>query len=374
MKTRHIVVIILFAAVNILVVMALFSKKDPVQENGNKEDIIVHLPAIKIHNQEESFNTVGYGTVSSDHSLDLACEVQGKMFKGKHEIKPGVKFRKGDLLFYVNDVEARYSLRARKSGFINLIANMLPDIKIDFNSEFDKWQDYINSIKLNESLPQLPSWKSDKEKIFLSTRNILSEYFSIKSLEEQADKYRVYAPFSGMITEVYINDFSVVNPGTRVMKIVETGNYEIPVSVSASQLSFFDIGSKASIYTTDGILKGTGTVIRISEVIDRNTQSIQVYVRPKALDGQKFIEGEYVRVEINEAGNFEGVRIPSSAIKDNQVYIYSTIDSSLTKKGISVLNENPEGIFVTGLANDDIVITQEVKNYIDTLKYGVIIE
>ncbi len=373
MKTRHIIIILIFVLINVGVVMTLnFGGKEV--EEKKETDFIPTLSALSVENVEENFNIEGYGTISSFHSVDVSCEVQGKMIKGNKNLKPGVKFKKGELLFKVNDTEARYNLRARKSSYINIIANLLPDIKLDFNSEYDKWNDYINAIKLNESLPTLPKWNSTKEKIFLSTRNVLTEYFAIKSLEEQLQKYYVRAPFNGVITEVYISDFSIVNPGAKILKIVQTGNFEIPVSIPVSQLNSVEVGSMVNVYSTSGKLKGSGSVIRISEVINKNTQSVDVYVRPQALEGVKFIEGEYVKVEVIQKNENKGIRIPANAVKGGEVKIYSKGDSTLTTKKVNVLNENERGIFVEGLQDNDILITQEVLNFTDTSKYQVVIK
>ncbi|MCG8577332.1 MAG: HlyD family efflux transporter periplasmic adaptor subunit [Flavobacteriales bacterium] len=373
MKIRHIAVIALFVLINVLVFWALFGRGGEKEEQKEEEVYVPHLEALQVKNESEQFKTGGYGTISSFNTIDIACEVQGKLISGKHKIKPGVKFKKGDLLFRINDAESRYSIGARKSNFINLIANILPDVKVDFGSEYQKWKDYIDQIKLNKPLPQLPAWKSEKEKIFLSNRNIIGEYFSIKSLEEQLSKFQVYAPFSGVITEVYMNDFAVVNPGAKIMQIVETGDYEVPVSIPLSQLSLIEIGTEGKIYSTDGTEKGIGKVVRISEVINRNTQSVDVYLKAIPAEGEQFIQGEYVRVEINQTGDYSGIRIPANGVMDDQVYLYSKKDSSLKKQTVQVLNENEKGVFVSGLKDDQYVIIQEVMNYSDTLKYGIIL-
>ena len=373
MKTRHIVIIAIFVLVNVGVLSTLnFSKEEDEEESA--EIFVPTLSGQRINNVEENFNVQGYGTISSYNSVDISCEVQGRMITGNKELKPGAKFNRGDLLFRINDTEARYNIRALKSSFINIIANLLPDIKIDFNSEYVKWSNYIDEIKLNENLPNLPNWKTTKEKIFLSTRNVLTEYFSIKSLEEQLKKYYIRAPFKGMITDVFISDFSVVNPGAKIIRIVQTGNFEIPVSIPSSQLSGIQLGTKVKIYTTMGRLKGIGSVVRISEVINRNTQSVDVYVKPESIDGESFIQGEYVKVDLELNTENEGVRIPLKSINNKQVYIYSTKDSTLYAKVISSLNENENGVFVSGLTNGDILITQEVLNYTDSSKYTVIVK
>ncbi len=374
MKLRHIIILILFVAVNVVVLFTLnLGNMKPQEEKKEKADFFQTLQALKVQNKEEVFNVSGFGTVSSFNAVDLSCEVQGKISEGVR-LKPGTSFRKGQLLFRINDTDARYNLRSRKSGFINIIANLLPDLRVDFSAEYDKWENYIESIRLNESLPELPAWTSNKEKIFLSTRNVLTEYFNIKSLEEQLKKYAVYAPFSGVITDAYITDNSVVGPGTRIIRIAETGNFEIPVAIQEGQLADVQVGTSVSIYTTTGELKGKGTVIRISEVISRSTQSVQAYVRPKALEGKRFIEGEYVKVEIDEEGMHNGIRLPKDAVTDNKVMMYSPKDSTITPKSIKIADTNEKGHFIKGLSDNTIVITQEVRNYTDTTKYQVLMK
>lgn len=374
MKLRHILIIGFFLIVNLLIIMALkkgFSK--PIEVKIDKV-FLPNLSATVVKKIEKEFKAMGYGNVSSFNSLDLVSEVQGKLSQGKVDLKAGVKFRKGDLLYKVYDVEARYALRARKSGFINLIANILPDIKSDYANEFFKWNTYIESVKLNKTLPELPAWTSDKEKVFLASKQVLSEYFSIKGQEEQLKKYSVYAPFNGTITNVFVSDMSVVNPGSKVIKISQNSNFEISITIPTHQIESVKIGSKATILTTSNTIKGYGKVVRVSDVLNQNTQSINVYIKAIPIKNQKFINGEYVKVDLNIEGKNNGMTIPSLAIKNNSVMVYDTKDSSLHQKQISILNEDASGTFISGLTDGEVIITQEVLNHVNSSKYNVIIK
>jgi multidrug efflux pump subunit AcrA (membrane-fusion protein) len=301
--------------------------------------------------------------------------VQGKLSKGRKELKPGVTFNKGELIFTINDTETQYALRARKSGFINIVASLLPDIKVDFPTEYTKWENYVGQIKLNEDLPQLPAWTTTKEKIFLSTRNVLSEYFSIMGAEEQLKKYKIFAPFTGIITEAFVSHQAIVNPGTKALRFVEIGNYEIPVSIPAEQIGKILLGTEADIFTTTGTLKGKGKVIRISEVLNRSTQSVDVYIKATSIEKHKFIEGEYVKVAINQKGNYNGFRLPLNAIQSNgDIFVYNKKTKQISPTKVNILDENETGVFVAGLDEESVVITQEIRNYSDTSKYEVIIK
>jgi len=374
MKLRHILIISFFILINGLIVFSLkkgFSK--PIEVKIDKK-IIPSLKGVTVKNNTETFSINGFGNVSSFNSVNLTSEVQGKLVKGNIQLKSGSKFKKGDLLYAINSTESRYNLRGRKSSYINLIASILPDIKSDYSSEFDKWNSYLSSITLNNSIPQLPSWQSTKEKVFLSSKKILTEYFAIKAQEEQLKKFTVYAPFSGTISQVYTNIHSVVNPGSKVIKISQNSNFEIAVSIPKSQIESLQIGTKAKIHTTTGILKGQGEIVRFSDVINKNTQSVDVFLKAKPLDDVKFIDGEYVKIEIASKGSYSGIRIPSLAINDNSVFVYSKKDSLIKRKTISILDENNAGVFITGLSDNDIVITQEILNSADSVKYNMILK
>ena len=372
MKVRHIVVLILFILTNIFI-LSIIIRLIPKEE---KEEVVVsvvipHVEAAEVKNTEEQFEIAGYGTVAAFRSVDIACEVQGRLAEGT-SLKPGVKFRSGELIFKVNDSDARYAIRGRKSSFINLVAGIIPDIKTDYPEELDKWNAYLDNIRLDENLPQLPAWKTEKEKIFLSTRNVLTDYFSIKSQEEQLKEYYVYAPFSGTISEVFLTDFSVVNPGVKVARLVETGNYEIPVAIPAGRLHLLEPGTRAMLYTTDGVARGEGKVVRISQVINQMTQSVDVYVKPTMKEGQAFFEGEYLEVRIDEKGTYNGMRLPQGAVTKGEVLVYNKKDSTLTAKKITVLDNNEHGIFVGGLESGLTVVTQSVEGYSEKAKYGIV--
>jgi hypothetical protein len=254
MKIRHIIIIVLFALINIAVIFSLRKGKDAPLAEKEATVFIQKVKGTTVHNTEEQFSVMGFGTISSFNAVDISCEVQGKLSKGRKELKPGVTFNKGELIFTINDTETQYALRARKSGFINIVASLLPDIKVDFPTEYTKWENYVGQIKLNEDLPQLPAWTTTKEKIFLSTRNVLSEYFSIMGAEEQLKKYKIFAPFTGIITEAFVSHQAIVNPGTKALRFVEIGNYEIPVSIPAEQIGKILLGTEADIFTTTGTL------------------------------------------------------------------------------------------------------------------------
>lgn len=370
MKFRHIVIIAIFIAVNAVIIRALFGENDAPIEDKKPSSFILNLKGKVFQPVSEKFETSGYGSVASFNTIDVISEVQGKISWGKTVLKPGTKVNKGNLLYAINNRELRFALRARKSSFINLIANALPDVKVDFDSEYDKWTNYLASIQLNDNLPTLPSWKSDKEKVFISSRQILTEYFSIKSQEEQLNKYSFNAPYSGMIKEVYVSEYSIVNPGSRLFTLIENNNFEIPVSFPINQKEKLTTGTVVRITHSDETPIGEGKIARISEVVDPNTQSITAYIQPEKTIHAVLTDGQYVKIYVPQKEVVNGMRVPYTTVNNNTVFIYNQKDSTLAQKSVTTVHENEEGIFISGLNEGEIVINQEVLNYTDTTKYS----
>ena len=76
------------------------------------------------------------GRLSSQEEVDLSSEVQGKYYRADVVLKEGTNFKKGDLLVRIFDEEAKNNLKASKSRFMNGIAGILPDIRIDFPESY----------------------------------------------------------------------------------------------------------------------------------------------------------------------------------------------------------------------------------------------
>ena len=234
---------------------------------------------------------LAFGRVRTAQSLDLIAEVSGRMSEGSVRLKEGQRFKKGDLLFKIDDEEARLNLQSQKSNFLRDLAAILPDMKIDFSENFATWEEYFNSIDLERSLPELPKFKSQKEKTFLATKNIYSNFYTIKSQESKLKKHRFYAPFSGNIYSVNLQSGSFVNPGSNIAKLIRPNQLELKVDVGAAEIDWIDLGSSATVYSDDG-KSWVGKVTRVGEFINQNTQSIDVFIAIQANDN-KLYDGQF---------------------------------------------------------------------------------
>jgi len=351
-------IIILFALSYFLYSMLTGFVESP--EEKQREDIKLFIRTQKVAYTTNTAKIIETGRLSSQHMVDLSAEVQGQILRGNVILKEGTKFKKGDLLIRIFDEEAKNNLKASKSRFMNGIASILPDIRIDFPESYQKYEDFFNSIIIDKPLPELPQLDSDKEKVFLASRNILNDYFNIKSAEVRLAKYRLYAPFDGTFTAVYLEAGSVANPGSRIASMIRTDKMELEVPVRIEDTYWIGVGDKVKLSTKDRHLSWTGKVVRKSNFMDPNSQTITVYIAVSPENGKPLFPGQYLFAEFASKTLDGTMAIPRNAVFDKNK-VFTVEDGLLKENTINILKKNETTILFSGLTEGvEVVIEPQV--------------
>lgn len=352
------VIMIFVAAFVIYYALSSFGKAP---EEKIREEAKFFVKTEKVSYTSNSSKIIETGRLNSQQNVDLSVEVPGQIIAGDVTLREGSGFKKGDLLIRVFDEEARNNLKASKSRFMNSIAGILPDIKIDYTDSYQTYLEFFNSIKITEPLPPLPEPDSEQEKVFLASRNILNEYYNIKSAEVKLSRYRIYAPFDGTFTAVYLEPGSIANPGSRIASMIRTDKLEVEVPVRIEDAYWIHMGDKVKLTTKDHHVSWNGTVVRKSNFMDPSSQAISVYISITPEKDQPLFPGQYLLAEF--ASNIlEGsMAIPRNAVFDKNK-VFTVEDGKLVENTINVLKTNETTVFFSGLDEGvDVVVEPLVK-------------
>jgi multidrug efflux pump subunit AcrA (membrane-fusion protein) len=346
-----------------------FCTKPKTQETKKetKTDALVqYVSVMHVKNKLRSFYLEAYGQLEAGQTLDIAFEVSGRLIEGSTRIRPGVRFSKGQLLYKVDAEESIFALNARKSAFITLLSQVMPDVKMDFPDESHIWDRYLEAIDISKPLAKLPDVESSKLRFLLNQRNIFAEYNNIKSLELRLTKHYFYAPFSGTVTDVFLEPGSIVNPGVRIASSTRTGDFELKIPIAISDLDFYKRKGSVDVYDASGKHIGVGKLVRVSDVINRMTQSLDAYFSIKADKGGRLFNGMYVNVKVNKETYGEVMALPYLAVKNQTVKIIQ--DSSLVDYQIEIVASIPDSLLVKGLKNNMQVLINSSDFVSDTIK------
>lgn len=362
-------IIILFAAAYaIYYFLSSFGEKP---EEKVREDIKLFVKTEKVSYTSNSSRIIETGRLSSQHNVDLSAEVPGQIIAGNVILREGTSFKKGNLLISIFDEEAKNNLKASKSRFMNSIAGILPDIKIDYAESFDKYVAFFNSIKITEPLPPLPDPDSEQEKVFLASRNILNDYYNIKSAEVRLSRYKMYAPFDGTFTKVFLEAGSVANPGSRIASMIRTDKLELEVPVRIEDAYWINVGDKVKLSTKDRHLSWTGKVVRKSNFMDPSSQAITVYVALSPEKDKPLFQGQYLFAEF-ASKTLEGTMIiPRNAVFDKDK-VFTVEDGLLKEHTINILKKNETTVLFSGLPEGVEVVVEPQVNAKDGTKAEIL--
>ncbi|MDF1573808.1 MAG: HlyD family efflux transporter periplasmic adaptor subunit [Bacteroidales bacterium] len=218
------------------------------------------------------------GRLSSMAEIDIVAEASGKIEDGSVSLKKGASFSEGDVLFVIYPDEALIALKARKSLYQNTLAGIIPDLVIDFPESSKAFEDFFASINVEQPLPPMPEINDRQLKIFLASRNVISEYYNIQSDELQLKCRTVRAPFNGTYKEVYMELGAYTNTGGRVARAIRTDHLELEVPVKRNDATGIYVGDPVTVTSKNQELTWKGKVIRKGQFVDENFQRQTIFV------------------------------------------------------------------------------------------------
>lgn len=301
------------------------------------------------------------GRLNSLAEVDIVAEASGKILQGNIALKKGAEFKKGELLFVVYSDEAKLSLQARKSQFLNSLANILPDIRIDFEEYEKDFTSFFNAVEIDRDLPSLPSSIDDKLKVYLASRNILSEYYGIRKDELQLSRYSVYAPFNGTYTDVFLEAGAYTNSGGRVAHAIQVDELELEVPVKKDDALWIRIGDAVSVMRPGDPVEWKGRVVRKGIFLDDDTQSQSLFIRLLNDKNHTLLNGEYLTARFPGHPVQQAMEIPRKAVF-NEDEVFIVVDGRLERRNIDVLKKNENTLIFRGLEEGSLLVAQALVN------------
>ena len=153
---------------------------------------------------------------------------------------------------------------------------------------------------------------------------------------------------------------SYVGPGSRIAKIHRTDSYEIKVAVETNDIEWIKNGMPVKLGIENSTKRWNGNVVRIGELVNTNTQSIDVFIALNRNE-QDVYHGMYLRSVIPGVPIKAAMEVPRGAVfKKNLAYIVK--DSVLVQKEVYVLRTNTETVVIKGLESGDDLVVEPLIN------------
>ncbi len=326
-------------------------KKKP-EQVFNKVVQSVYVDTVK--NSDIAIQIDATGNIQAQKKIELYAEVQGIFKSSSNLFKPGQKYNAGSTLLSIDDSEYKASLIAARSGLYNQITAMMPDLNLDYPNIAQKWKAYLSSFDINNSAPSLPGFENDQEKYFVSGKGIVNSYYNVKNMEERLSKYRIAAPFSGILTEALVTEGALIRSGQKLGEFIDPSKYELELAVNESYKDLLKIGNKVKLNNVDGSKNYTGTVKRVNSIIDASTQSIQAFVE---VSGKDLNEGMYLEAQLEGKLESNVFEISRKLLLDNK-NVYAVKDSTLFLQAVKPIYFTEQTAIVKGIPDGTIILSK----------------
>lgn len=365
-------IIYTITAIGILIISVFITvkliKSKPVPRANEQTQNLLNVKATIAKNTNFDSNVKYRGRISSYENISLSAEVSGKIMQGNVHFKAGQEFKKNDLLIQIYNEDIKASLMSAKSSFMRTLSAILPDIRIDFPEEYDKWKDFFSLVNVDKKLPVLPETKTEKEQIFLASKGVLTEYYLLRQREINIKKYTIYAPFNGSFKSISREIGAIANMGAELASIIRTDKLEVIVPVLPVDVKWIKSGDQVNLIGTNNIK--SGKVSRISNFVDASTQSINVYVDYYPNGDNSLLIGEFVDVEFNISKKVIGIMIPREALlNNNQVYIIH--NKMLKSKSVQIERSLNDSFIISGIIDGETVVIESLADVSEGTKVNV---
>ena len=348
----------LMIIVVILIVNNRINNKSKVESNFDNKEEVINCFNIKLTDTQPLIDISG--RVKSTQKINIISEVNG-VSNASSIFEVGEFFKKGQVLISIDDSDLLLNLKSVKSQFLALLLNIYPEIKMDFPSLASNFDVYITNFNMNSVLPKLPEVRNTKAKNFLASRQIYANYYSIKSLEKNLEKFKIRAPFDGVLTKTFVDPGSNIIVGQPLGEYLDPTSFEINASVSPNEIRFVKVGNSVKINSNDLDNNIFGKVSRIGSHVNEMTQSIDVFISTSDVnlkDGM-FINGEIICDSLENVSKIDRAKI----LNNNEIF---TIDNnSLKVKKIDVLLNQNDSVIIRGLSQKDCIVEQYRNYYYD---------
>lgn len=335
----------------ILLVGAIFVAKTLIDNN---QRVVREVPKTiktvftqKVSNSEIPIVVKANGNLVASRKIEVFSEVQGIFKETAKPFKSGQFYRKGEVLMDINSSEFYTSLLSQRSTLYDLITGMMPDLRFDYPESFDHWDAYLKAFDLEKNLKSLPEPINDQEKYFVNGRQVVTTFYNIKNLEERYRKYKIMAPFDGILTESLVNPGTLIRSGQQLGEFVSMKEFELEVDVNLEYMDILRVGKTVLLSDLAGVQEWKGIVKRVNGKVDQSSQTVKVYI---GVQGNNLIEGMYLEANIAARDEENALEIPRSLLQ-NESEVYVVEDGKLAIKQVTAVYFTDKTAIIKGLAD-----------------------
>ncbi len=276
---------------------------------------------------------VSYGTARAPRVARLSADLAGEIVELPDELRPGHPVRQGEVLLRIDDREYRQLLAQAESALAieqaklaqleiedsnldDLIAATQRQIEL-IDKEYAEILDLFNRgtasprecrqklLELEQMRTILLGYQGEKAKI-PSRRDELTAECGRRRAEIELAKVRledctIDSPIDGQVWEISIQLGERVQPGGRLLSLMDTSRIEVVAELPVADQSQIELGAPC-VLSSESMpgTQWTGRVARLAPAASESKQTFQIFIEvDNTKQAQAIRPGSIVRADID---------------------------------------------------------------------------
>lgn len=329
---------------------------------------------------------VWQGTVEALSSVDVMPNGSGKILE--IPVKEGDHVNSGDVLFQVDDQDARLQLEQARAGYQAAEAAFknaekasqqntgVRPAEIAFNTARDNFSrmqalyeggavsqaEYEGAkAQMDTAAVQLQAATNGQAGNYEVTKAQLdSAKASLDIVQKKFDDCKVTSPISGMVTNVYVELGQMVSPQVKAMTVIDDSGKKVKIQVADMDIDQLKTGMDMRV-SLQPLGEGCqGTISEISAVTNASTGMFTVTVQLEEASKVSYI-GLTADLRVSDNKENSSVYIPAKCIQsdDSGAFVYKVSDGSAVRTAITEGRKKNAYYEVSqGLSEGDEVVMQ----------------
>lgn len=381
-KINRIILVLVIITIAVFVTKKMVAhKKTPKRLIHASSGAVVNVITAK--RTSLNLQVMGTGLVKPLREVSIAPQVSGVVIFTSPRLVQSGFFKKGELLFKIEDTDSRLALEQAKA---ELTRTRLDLAKIEGLADIalQEWQ------LLNEGEADPHPLVVYKPQLASARAMESSAQAKVELAQLDVARTTVSSPFNCFIRSKNIEIGQYVRDGNVVLNLVGTDQAEIMVPLSLADIAVVTIpdrnrdkhGSPVIVRLTVGGVKHVwqGYIDRFGGEIDQTSRMLDVIVvvdDPYVLQEQTshsmpLVMGSFVTVDIEGREYHDVVQIPRMGLRDDSTVWIAKADSTLEIRPVSVLRKNQDNVVLSdGLVDGDQVILTPLRGASPDMKLRV---
>ncbi|WP_250254148.1 efflux RND transporter periplasmic adaptor subunit [Chryseobacterium sp. Marseille-Q3244] len=292
--------------------------------NQQIQSVGISITSLQDRNMEKLVRLNGKAEIAPSH-ISSVSSIMGGHIKAINVIN-GSRFSKGQVLAIVEDPQF---IQLQQDYLVTKA--QLDAARLNFNRQKD-----LNTSKASSD-KTLQTAQADYSTLNATLRG-LEEKLRIIGINAKGlntgnirSKINVYAPFSGFVSKILVNNGQYINPADTLFELINPAGLLLELKVFENDVNDIKVGQEILVYNNQNPdMKSNAKIVSVVPSIE-NGGSATAVAKLSSVNSE-FVKGMYVNAEVNISSRYtQG--LPNDAVVsfENKNYVFEDLGKSKYK-------------------------------------------